>query len=536
MENKNTIIAVVLMLVVWLGFSFLFPPQQPSQAPAPAASSEPAAAPSPLPAASPAVVAQASSEESAPTLPQVEQQLLVENDHFKAVLTSSGGRIKSLELKDYTVRAAPDSGPVVMLAAGALRQASLRTTGNDGFDIPEDAHFQIDDNLGGVVSLSGDEQRSLSLTHVTPNGLKVQKIYKFQGDNYGFELQVLLTNQGANPLSGTSNLTLVSSWDESNKGSATEHVGPTSLVGEKFEQESAEDLVKDPLSYGSDLLWSAFETKYFISIVAPLQGAAEKTTLNKVGNLVENQFQSPYRTLQPGESANFDYRIYYGPKDGATLERAHADFGKAIDFGFFSLLAAPLLKALKFIFGYVGNYGIAIILVTIVIKLLFWPLTQKSYASMKAMQKLQPEITKVREKCKNDREKLNREIMELYKKHRVNPMGGCLPMLVQIPVFFALYKVLMDTIDLRHAHFGFWITDLSAKDPYYITPIIMGATMFIQQKMTPSTMDPVQAKVFMLMPIIFTFLFLNFPSGLVIYWLVNNLLTITQQYFINKKA
>lgn len=154
---------------------------------------------------------------------------------------------------------------------------------------------------------------------------------------------------------------------------------------------------------------------------------------------------------------------------------------------------------------------------------------------MKDMQKLQPEMQKIRDKFKNDRERQNRELMELYKTHRVNPLGGCLPMVVQIPVFFALYKVLMDAIELRQAPFALWITDLSLKDPYYVTPLIMGATMFIQQKLTPSTMDPTQAKVFMLMPIIFTFLFLNFPSGLVVYWLVNNLLTILQQYIIHKK-
>jgi YidC/Oxa1 family membrane protein insertase len=155
---------------------------------------------------------------------------------------------------------------------------------------------------------------------------------------------------------------------------------------------------------------------------------------------------------------------------------------------------------------------------------------------MKAMQKLQPEMLRIKEKFKNDRERLNRETMELYKTNRVNPLGGCLPMVVQIPVFFALYKVLLESIELRHAPFALWLTDLSAKDPYYITPIVMGATMFIQQKMTPTNMDPMQAKMFMIMPVVFTFLFLNFPSGLVIYWLVNNVLTIAQQFFINRKA
>lgn len=537
MENKNTVIALVLMLVVWLGFSFLFPSSQPPQAPAPVVSNETVAAPAAAGVSSVAPELQAQpTGDIVPTQVQTERQILVENQRFKALFTSSGGRLKSLELKEYRVTPADDSAPVVILPAGPLRQAALRTSGNDGFNIAEDAYFQVAETTEDILRLSGEETQSLTLTHTTPSGLQIQKIYNFKGDSYGFELQVVIINNGSSALSGTSGLALVSPWDENNKGSTTEHVGPSSYVGEKLHQESADDLVKDPVSYGKDLLWSAFETKYFIAIVQPLEGAAETTTLGKTGGQVENLFQSPYTTLQPGQSTTFNYRIYYGPKDGAILEKAHPDFGKAIDFGFFSLLAAPLLKSLKFINNYVGNYGVAIILVTIIIKLLFWPLTQKSYSSMKAMQKLQPEITKVRERCKNDREKLNREIMELYKKHRVNPMGGCLPMLVQIPVFFALYKVLMDTIDLRHADFAFWITDLSAKDPYYITPLIMGATMFIQQKMSPSTMDPVQAKVFMLMPIIFTFLFLNFPSGLVLYWLVNNLLTILQQYFINKKA
>lgn len=537
MENKNTVIALVLMLVVWLGFSYLFPASQPTQAPSPVVGSETVAAPATASIASVEPVSDAQPvADLVPTQAQAERQILVENQRFKALFTSSGGRLKSLELKEYRVAPAEDSAPVVILPAGPLRQAALRTSGNDGFIIAEDAYFQVAENTGDQLFLSGEETKSLTLTHTTASGLQIQKIYSFQGDSYGFELQVVIVNLGNSALSGTSGLTLVSLWDENNTGSTMEHVGPTSYVGDSLEQESAEDLVKDPVSYGKDLLWSAFETKYFIAIVAPLQGAAESTQLTKTGSLVENLFQTPYTTLQPGQSSSFNYRIYYGPKDGAILEKAHPDFGKAIDFGFFSLLAVPLLQALKFINNYVGNYGLAIILVTIVIKILFWPLTQKSFSSMKAMAKLQPEITKVRERCKNDREKLNREIMELYKKHRVNPMGGCLPMLVQIPVFFALYKVLMDTIDLRHADFFLWITDLSAKDPYYITPVIMGATMFIQQKMSPTTMDPVQAKVFMLMPVIFTFLFLNFPSGLVLYWLVNNLLTILQQYFINKKA
>jgi YidC/Oxa1 family membrane protein insertase len=208
----------------------------------------------------------------------------------------------------------------------------------------------------------------------------------------------------------------------------------------------------------------------------------------------------------------------------------------AIDFGdWLKWLAMPLLVALKFLYGYVHNYGIAIIILTILIKLIFWPLGNKSYKSMKEMQKLQPKMAALREKYKDDKTKLSQESMALYKTHKVNPLGGCLPMVVQIPVFFGLYKSLLYAIELRHSPFFWWIQDLSAKDPYYITPIIMGATMFIQQKMTPTGADPMQAKIMLFMPIIFTFMFLNFPSGLVIYWLFNNIISIGQQVYINRQ-
>jgi YidC/Oxa1 family membrane protein insertase len=189
---------------------------------------------------------------------------------------------------------------------------------------------------------------------------------------------------------------------------------------------------------------------------------------------------------------------------------------------------------LKYINKGTHNFGLAIIVLTIVIKILFFPLTHTSYKSMKDMQKVQPLMLKLKKKYKDDKEKLNKEIMALYRSHKVNPLGGCLPMILQIPVFFALYKALLGSIELRHAPFIFWINDLSAKDPYYITPIIMGASMFIQQKMTPTVGDPTQAKIMLLMPIVFTIMFLNFPSGLVIYWLVNNVLSIGQQFYINK--
>ena len=241
-------------------------------------------------------------------------------------------------------------------------------------------------------------------------------------------------------------------------------------------------------------------------------------------------------------------RVFSGPKKLAYLKETGYDLAEAINFGWFDILAKPMLYLLNFFYSVVGNYGIAIILVTCLVKGSFWPITQKGMKSMKNMQKLQPKVAKLREKYKDDPVKMNQEMMALYKTYKVNPIGGCLPMLIQIPFFFALYRVLMAAIELRHAPFMLWINDLSAPDrlmigfdlPYLhgipVLTVLMGASMYFQQKMTPTTADPTQAKVMQFLPIIFTVMFVNFASGLVLYWFVNNLLSILQQQLINRQT
>ena len=453
---------------------------------------------------------------------------------YRAVFTNSGGRLKSFELKKYNLSASPKSPQVTLLKVGSDAEASLRTSGTDSLSIPADLLFQTSVKSPDL-HLGAGESRQVVFSASTAN-LSIQKIYTFHGDGYPFELEVKVTNRTTGTEQGSFQLALVHPWDESMKGGRYAFVGPATLAGDKVDTVKVDDLQKESKTYRSELGWTAFENKYFMSAIVPQQGAAETVRVSKTDGLIENLLTAPPSTLDGGQTLTFRYQLYFGPRDLGVLKKVDHNLAKAIDFGFFSPIARPLLYVLKFFYSFVGNYGLAIILLTIIIKALFWPLTQKSYTSMKAMQKLQPEMQKLRERFKNDRERMNREVMELYKKNRVNPLGGCLPMVVQIPVFFALYRVLLSSIELRHAPFVFWLTDLSAKDPYYITPLIMGGTMFIQQKMTPSSMDPKQAKLFMLMPVVFTFLFLNFPSGLVIYWLVNNLLTILQQYFINKKV
>ena len=268
-------------------------------------------------------------------------------------------------------------------------------------------------------------------------------------------------------------------------------------------------------------------------------------------DVLGNRFIGPEYTIQPGTQKHFAYQIFFGPKSMQVLKDVDHDLNKAIHFGMFDIIAKPLLWFMNFIYSKVPNYGIAIIVLTILTKLLLWPLGSKSYKSMSEMKRLQPLMAEIREKYKDDKKMMNQEIMSLYKTYKINPMGGCLPMVMQIPVFFALYRMLYSAIELRHAPFFLWINDLSAPDrlfhfsfsipfmqPPYGIPVltvIMGATMLLQQKMSPPPGDPTQAKMMMLMPIVFTVIFINFSSGLVLYWLINNILSIAQQTYIQKK-
>ncbi len=529
-DNRNLILALVLMTAVWFGFSTLFPAQQQPPVAAPAAVT---VAPQVTPAPSLAATAPLQSPPSA-TLSALTREIVIETANYRAVFTSAGARLVAFELKGYRQQAGPDAPRVELIPRNSVRQASLRTTGSGGLALPGEAPFVVDgDRVELKVAGSGKEK--LTFRHVTSNGVEIVKTFTFHGDSYAIEASVGIRNAGSAPLSGAVELTLTELWDASKKDDYS-FAGPALLLGgDKLEQVDVGDLEKGAKSFGKETVWTSLQSKYFMMAAVPLAGAAEQAGVSHVGDLLHCSLLTPLLTLQAGEQRQLDYLLFFGPKEPEQLKAAGHGLGLAIDFGWFDLLAKPLFHVLTYFNGFINNYGWSIILLTVILKLLFWPLTHKSYASMKAMQKLQPEMQKLRDKFKNDKERLNKELMELYKKHRVNPLGGCLPMLVQIPVFFALYKVLLDAIALRHAPFLLWITDLSAKDPYYITPLLMGASMFVQQKMTPTTADPIQAKIFMFMPVVFTFLFLNFPSGLVIYWLVNNLLTIAQQMYINRR-
>jgi YidC/Oxa1 family membrane protein insertase len=327
--------------------------------------------------------------------------------------------------------------------------------------------------------------------------------------------------------------------------------GPAALVDKSLQQIELDDIAKKGNLSGK-IKWISVESRYFMIGLIPLKDQAAAVRISSQPNhVVESRYLEPEQTLTPGAQESYQYELYFGPKSMNYLKPVGHDLDKVIDFGMFDLLAKPCLWLLNYLYSVIPNYGVAIIILTILTKVLLWPLGTKSYKSMSQMKKMQPLIQEMREKYKDDKKKMNEAIMGLHRTYGINPLGGCLPMIVQIPFFFALYRMLDQAIELRHAPFFGWIKDLSAPDrlfdfgfaipfmdPPYGIPvltIIMGATMIWQQKMTPATGDPTQAKMMMMMPVVFTFIFINFSSGLVLYWLINNVLSIGQQIYTQKK-
>jgi len=344
--------------------------------------------------------------------------------------------------------------------------------------------------------------------------------------------------------------------EEVKKRSRFAFEGPVALIADEYTTIKPKN-IEEQNTYSGQIGWSGFTERYFMTAVMP--GPSSDGTINLdtkiklsyANDLVTNDFIQKMDRLDPGKQAQYPFTFYMGPKSLKVLGQYDNSFKNAINFGFFNILAKPLLITMNIIHDYIPNYGVAIILLTVLIKLIFWPLGTKSYKSMNKMKKVQPLMTELRQKYKDDKQRMNKEVMALYKTYKVNPASGCLPMLVQMPIFFALYRMLYQAIELRHAPFVAWITDLSAPDRLFefsftipmmqaphglpMLTLIMGASFLLQQKMTPATGDPMQAKMMMLMPIFMTVLFINFPAGLVLYMFVNNIISMGQQYYIQKK-
>ena len=543
--DKRTLLAVVLSLAVLMGYQFFF------QKPLPPAPREPAQNAGETAGKTEGLPQEIDGNQNTYATPVITRQkslikkdedkrnardIVVEGPMYTAIFNSRGANLKSFKLKNYRKDLGKDSPLVELVQVGGSTDYPLTMTfPESNINIPPDAIYESDTTSLDFIDTMGAKDLVFSWSY--PGEVRVDKIYTFYPDKYSFDLETRVTNLSDDTIHEKALLDWTRHVDPEIKTGRYSHEGPISYIKDEVVTEKVKKLGAEKFS-GPDVSWGGFETKYFIAAMIPEQPSLTNFLVSKdSSDMVVSALQGPKNIIPPGQSGSYRYMLYTGPKEYSRLKAQDVGLENSIDFGsWVKWLAIPLLEALKWIDKYVHNYGVAIIILTILVKAIFWPLGNISYKSMRGMQKLQPQMKILQEKFKGDKAKLQQETMALYKANKVNPMSGCLPMFIQLPVFFGLYRALLYSIELRHAPFVFWIQDLSDKDPYYITPIIMGATMFLQQRMSPQPGgNEMQAKMMMWMPVVFTFLFLNFPSGLVIYWLFNNVLSIGQQYYINMK-
>ena len=471
------------------------------------------------------------------------RDLTIQTDLYTAVLSTLGGRIQSFQLKKFRATNAPDSPPLELIVPGEEAQLPM------GFELRgasvwSDAKAAYDTTSPEELVLTGDAKATVDL-RTTVAGQPLVKHLVFTGNSYVLELAVdapgatglpkeLLAPAPDGQPSGMALVWSKTLSRERQAGGVFE--GAAAFIGGKLVQTPASKIEK-PENLDGPVTWAGYEDHYFLSAVAP--DRSNLIALRPAGSAVETKVITARSGSDP---QHLSYALFLGPKELSILDAAGHDFSRSLNLGWFGPISLLLLRVLNLSHRVTGNYGIDIIVLTLLVKVAFWPLTKKSFQSMREMQKLQPEMTKLREKYKDDPKQMNSEIMELYRRHKVNPLGGCVPMVLQIPVFFGLYQALSSTIQLRHAPFFLWIHDLSAPERLpilgYGVPvltILLGLSMFLQQRMSPPAGDPTQQKVMMFMPLVFTYMFIGFPAGLTIYWLTNNLLTIAQQYFVLRR-
>lgn len=462
-------------------------------------------------------------------LAPTEEIVTVETDLYRAKISTRGAILTSWELKRYQ-QTATDSAPVQLVRQGSkftgplavlATDAGLTKTLGDGLYTVSRDFSSLDSThpIGHITFQLHDEAKNLLL----------EKILTFHVDSYLVDIAIRATDLTGDLTVGLGTNFGIVEWGDGLIG----QIGSASLVDGKSDKDAPES---ESERKGA-VQWLALQDKYFLSVLIPTQ--ASSTLVKKEGDKL---LSGGVRFPAPASGASLKLQLYAGPKEYDTLRAMQIGIEDTIDFGWFvfgswgvvKAVAKPIFYVLRFINDYTHNYGVTIILLTMMLKVLFVPLQYKSYKSMKQMQVIQPKVLAIQEKFKEDRDRLNKELIKLYRDHKVNPVGGCLPMVLQMPVFVALFNILYMTIDLRQAPFMAWLTDLSVQDPYYVLPIIMGVTMVIQQKITPTTMDPTQAKIMLMLPAFMTFLFVNFPAGLVLYWLTNNVLTISQQVITDR--
>ncbi len=555
--EKRMIVAIVLSIAVLIGYQYYFMPAQPPKAPqgtaqpgaAGGGAKDNAAEPMPgAPGPAPAVagVSPSAAGGMAPRRAHPVRAIVVKTPRYTATITTEGGGIESFLLSAYKDVPGPAGKPLDIIHSRGQRPLPLELVfDNAAPAFPERPVYASDSP--GTVTVAAGQKKSVVLTWESAAGVKITREYVFSGDRYDFEVSARVANGAAGSVKLRPGLALSQVFDGALAGDSYSFEGVVVQTGKTIERFDLKTIGKGKAGQ-VPIRWAAADAKYFSLIVVP----DKEWTLESVGLLGEKGVRlsadDGAAALAPGESVRIAAKAFMGPKEYNLLEATAGNLEDLVDYGWFSFLAKPLVWFMGATDRVTHNYGIDIIILTILIKVIFYPLTKKSMVSMRKMQELGPIMAKLKEKYKDDRNRLNQETMNLYKTYNINPLSGCLPMLLQIPVFIALYKGLLVAIELRHAPFFLWIHDLSAPEhlwdihvlgytlPIRILPLLMGVSMFVQQKMTPSGgMDPAQQKVMLILPLIFTFMFWGFPTGLVIYWLVNNVLQIGQQLIYNRQ-
>ena len=468
--------------------------------------------------------------------------ITVHTDVLEVKIDLVGGDVVGAALKNYPKTLDDPSDPFVLLERNSTRTyvAQSGLVGPDGIDQKERAVYRAEQTN---YELSGSEPLEVVIEHIgTDSTLRIAKTFLFEPKSHTVTVSQIITNPSAV-------VAQVTPFVQLKRDSTPAPVASDSGMGmqpflgsaltqpdQRFTKFDFDDMAEDPFRADLPGGWVAMLQHYFVSawVPEPDNTYRFRTRQTQSGDNIIG-YTGPAVAIAPGETIVIKNRLYVGPKNQSVLADLATHLDLVVDYGWLWWIAQPLFWLLTFIQGFVVNWGVAIMLLTLLVKLAFFQLSAAGYKSMARMRKVQPRILAIREEYANDKAKQSQAMMELYKKEKINPLGGCFPILVQMPVFIALYWVLMESVELRQAPLALWINDLSVMDPYFVLPILMGASMYYMQKLNPAPPDPMQAKIMQWMPIVFTFFFLWFPAGLVLYWLCNNLLSMGQQYLINRR-
>ena len=535
MDTRRLILVMIFTFSSFMLWENWQKHNQPKPAPTEAAAAKSAGTPTPSASLQAGTLTASAGVTPAVTAPNAAETFTVTTDRVKATISLQGGDLVGLELLKYKEHDHKDKN---FLLLDAKHQYVVQS-GLIGDGLP--SHRSQFRRVAGPSELAeGSNELKIRLETDAANGAKVAKILTFKRGSYVVDVAWEIANGGEKAIAPHAYFQIQRN-DVAPAGETamvSTFTGPAVYTeAEKYQKIDFADIAKDKAKFAktADNGWLAMVQHYFVTAWVPQEKTQREYYMRKVeGNLFQAGAIVPIAEIAPGSKSLTSATLFAGPQEQAALKQIAPGLDLVVDYGWLTVVAAPIFWALEAIYKLVGNWGWAIVVLTILIKLVFFPLSAASYKSMAKMRVLTPRLMQLKERFADDKQRLNQEMMKLYQTEKVNPLGGCLPILVQIPVFIALYWVLLGAVEMRYAPWIGWITDLASPDPFYILPVIMIISMFIQTKLNPTPPDPIQAKVMMAMPLIFGVMFLWFPAGLVLYWVVNNVLSIAQQWQITR--